>query len=242
MEFDLSIMLTSAGLISLLTLTLMEIVLGIDNLVFISIVTNKLPVEQQKKGQFIGLSLALLFRVVLLSLVSWIIKLDQSLITVFENEISAKDLILLSGGLFLLYKSTIEIHGKVTGEELHSAKTAGITTLGSAIVQIIILDLIFSVDSIITAVGLVEHLSIMVTAVVVSMIVMIVFVDNISKFINANPTVKMLALSFLLMIGLLLVAEAFDVHVPKGYVYFAMAFSLFVEMLNLRTRRKSNSV
>jgi len=240
MEF-LQPLLTSEGLVSLLTLSIMEIVLGIDNIIFISIITSRLPQMQQQKARILGLSLALLFRVALLFAVTWIMGLTKPIFTVFTEEISGRDLILISGGLFLLFKSTREIHHNTEGGEEQQKKVKA-QTFSSAIFQIILLDIVFSFDSILTAVGLVKHIVIMIAAVIISMVVMILSARTIGDFINRHPTVKMLALSFLLMIGLLLIVEAFDVHVPRGYVYFAMAFSLFVEFLNIRVRAKQNVV
>ena len=228
---------TSEGLISLATLTLMEVVLGIDNIVFISILTDKLPKDQQERARIIGLSLALITRILLLLTITWIIGLTRTLFTVFEQDFSGRDLILLAGGLFLLFKSTTEIHSKTIGEDLNKPRTTRGLGFSKAIFQILLLDIVFSFDSILTAVGLVKEVIIMIVAVVISMIVMILFSGVIARFVNTHPTIKMLALSFLLMIGLLLVVEAFEIHVPKGYVYFAMAFSLFVELLNMRMRR-----
>ncbi|TNE79339.1 MAG: TerC family protein [Bacteroidetes bacterium] len=229
---------SSAAWISLLTLTLMEIVLGIDNVIFISLVSNKLPAEQQDKARSIGISLALIIRVFLLMLISWIIGLTQPVFTLMANEISWRDIILMAGGLFLIGKSTMEIHERIEhGDE--EAKTNGKqSSFASVIGQIIVLDIIFSFDSIITAVGLANHVGIMIIAVIISMIIMYQFAKPISNFIQKHPTMKMLALSFLIMIGLTLFIEALDVHVPKGYVYFAMAFSLLVETLNIRLRSK----
>lgn len=221
--------------ISLLTLTAMEIVLGIDNLVFISIVSQRLPKEQQSKARTIGLALALLFRVILLMLISWIIGLTAPLFTVLNHAVSGRDLILLGGGLFLIAKSTTEIHHKIEGGSGSSKTAQGATFLG-IITQIVLLDIVFSFDSVITAVGLVQSIPIMVIAVIISMIVMLIFAGSISNFIARHPTVKMLALAFLLMIGTLLFAEGFHFEVPKGYVYFAMAFSIFVEVLNIKVR------
>ena len=222
--------------ISLLTLTLMEIVLGIDNIIFISIVASRLPQEQQAKARFVGLSLALVFRIILLMCIGWIVRLTNPLITLLGHDISGRDLILIAGGIFLLIKSTKEIHHKIeqANEEADGSK---VSTFMGVVSQIIMLDIVFSFDSVITAVGLVQEVPLMVVAVVVSLIVMLIFAPTISDFINKHPTLKMLALSFLLMIGTLLVAEGFHVHVPKGYVYFAMAFSVFVEFLNLKLRK-----
>lgn len=228
--------------ISLATLTFMEIVLGIDNIIFISIVTGRLSPSVQDKARVLGLTLAVVFRIALLFAIVWIANLVYPLFTVFDHPVSGRDLILIGGGLFLLTKSTLEIHAKLEGaEDEKSGKKKKIDTFASAIVQIILLDMVFSFDSIITAVGLVQHISIMVIAILLSLVVMIIFAKKVSDFIHQHPTIKMLALSFLLMIGLLLFVEGFHVEVPKGYVYFAMAFSLFVEFLNMRLRKKSES-
>ncbi|MFZ1323524.1 MAG: TerC family protein [Ignavibacteria bacterium] len=223
--------------ISLLTLTFLEIVLGIDNIIFISIITGRLPEETQGKARTTGLLLALIFRIGLLLTISWIAGLVYPLITLFNFEFSGRDLILIAGGLFLLVKSTLEIHNKIEGEE-EEFKSKVKENFWNIIVQIILIDLVFSLDSVITAVGLVNEISIMVIAIVISMIIMIIFAKSVSDFIHKHPTIKMLALSFLLMIGLLLLVEGFHVEVPKGYVYFAMAFSFIVEMLNIKMREK----
>ncbi len=223
--------------VSLLTLTFLEIVLGIDNIIFISILTGKLPVEEREKARVTGLVIALFFRVGLLLGISYIANLVQPLITVFGMSFSGRDLILLAGGLFLLVKSVLEIHDKLEGEEGEGDNKVT-PKFWNIIIQIIILDLVFSLDSVITAVGLVQHVSIMIIAIVISMVIMILFAGKVSEFIHRHPTIKMLALSFLLMIGLLLFVEAFHIEVPKGYVYFAMAFSFFVEMLNIKMRKK----
>jgi predicted tellurium resistance membrane protein TerC len=230
---------TPEAWIALGTLTALEIVLGIDNIVFISILAGKLPPEQRKKARQLGLSLALVTRIALLFSLTWIIKLTSPLFTVpvfGGEEISGRDLILIGGGLFLLAKSTHEIHQKLEGEEGHaSARIA--PSFASVIVQILLLDVVFSLDSVITAVGMVEELAIMVTAVVVAIGFMLIFAGAISGFVDRHPTVKMLALSFLILIGVTLIAEGLDHHIPKGYIYFSMAFSVFVECLNLRMRR-----
>lgn len=223
--------------VSLLTLTFLEIVLGIDNIIFISILTGKLPEEEREKARVTGLVIALFFRIGLLLGISYIANLVQPLITVFGLAFSGRDLILLAGGLFLLVKSVLEIHDKLEGDEEDSDRKVT-PKFWNIIVQIIILDLVFSLDSVITAVGLVQHVSIMIIAIVISMIIMIMFAGKVSEFIHRHPTIKMLALSFLLMIGLLLFVEAFHIEVPKGYVYFAMAFSFLVEMLNIKMRKK----
>ena len=234
--------------ISLLTLTLMEIVLGIDNIIFISIVAGKLPVEQQGKARTIGLMLALIFRVILLLFISYIVGMKDPLFTLdlpfgFDDfAVTGRDLILLGGGLFLIAKSTTEIHGKLEGEEEDHTVKKVVTSLGKVIFQIILIDIVFSFDSILTAVGLVDHVTIMIIAVVISMGVMLAFSKAISDFVNNRPTIKMLALAFLIMIGFMLVLEALHQHVPKGYIYFAMAFSLSVELLNQRLRKKTEPV
>ncbi len=234
---DFSPILSGEGFMSLLTLTLMEIVLGVDNIIFISILASRLRAEQQPKARLIGISLALVIRLLLLSVISYIVKWNQPLMSISGFDLSVRDLILFLGGVFLIYKSTTEIHDKLEGDT-HEVDNTKVYSMSSVIVQIILLDIVFSFDSILTAVGLVDHLIIMVVAVVVSMIVMLVFAGSISDFIEKHPTVKMLALSFLLLIGILLVTEAFHQHIPKGYIYFSIAFSLFVEVLNLKTRKK----
>jgi predicted tellurium resistance membrane protein TerC len=223
--------------IALLTLTALEIVLGIDNVVFISILAAKLPPEQQKRARRVGLSLAMFIRIALLFSLAWIIRLTEPLFTVVGQEISGRDLILILGGLFLLAKSTHEIHQKLEGEEGHISMRVA-AKFWSVIVQILLLDIVFSLDSVITAVGMVDEIAVMVTAVIIAVGFMLFFADAISNYVERHPTVKMLALSFLLLIGLALLAEGFDQHIPKGYIYFAMAFSLGVEMLNLRLRTK----
>jgi len=227
--------------IALLTLTALEIVLGIDNIIFISILAGKLPLDQQKKARTVGLGLAMLTRIALLFSISWIMRLTADLFEVFGKGISGRDLILIVGGLFLLGKSTHEIHDKLEGEEEQSGARAGASFMG-VIIQILLLDIVFSLDSVITAVGMVDHLSIMIIAVIVAVGVMILSAGLISDFVHRHPTIKMLALSFLLLIGVMLVAEGFDQHIPKGYIYFAMAFSVLVEMLNLKLRSKSKPV
>ncbi len=237
----LEVFTESGAWISLLTLTLMEIVLGIDNVVFISIVAGKLPGAQQKRARGLGIFLALFIRILLLMAISWIIGLTQPVFTVFDNAFSWRDLILIAGGLFLIGKSTMEIHQRIEhGEEHPDAESKKAISFRSVVLQIMLVDVVFSFDSIITAVGLANHVIIMVLAVVISMFIMFVFSGPVSDFIDRNPTMKMLALSFLIMIGLTLIVEAMDLHVPKGYVYFAMAFSLLVETLNIRLRRKDS--
>ncbi|MFQ5612047.1 MAG: TerC family protein [Anaerolineae bacterium] len=223
--------------IALVTLTSLEIVLGIDNIIFISILAGKLPEGQQDRARRTGLFLAMFLRIALLLALSWIIRLTAPLFVVLGQEISGRDIILLAGGLFLLAKSTFEIHEKLEGEEGHaSAKVRASYT--SVIIQILLLDVVFSLDSVITAVGMVEAVGVMVAAVVIAVLIMLWASGPISDFVNRRPTVKILALSFLLLIGFSLVAEGLDLHIPKGYIYFAMGFSVFVEMLNLRLRRK----
>jgi len=222
--------------IAFATLTVLELVLGIDNIVFISILAGKLPPEQQARARYIGLTLALGMRVILLFSLTWVIGLTAPLFNVLGQDISGRDLVLLIGGLFLIGKSTHEIHGSLEGEEGHkSAKVYA--SFASVLVQIALLDIVFSLDSVITAVGMVDNIWIMIAAVVVSIIAMMLFAGSIGAFVQKHPTVKMLALSFLLLIGVTLIAEGFDQHIPKGYIYFAMAFSVLVEVLNLRLRK-----
>lgn len=230
--------LSLSGLVSFLSLTLMEIVLGIDNIVFISILVARLPEEQQAKGRLIGISLALIVRVMLLFAISWLVKATDPVFTVFEMPFSIRDLILIGGGLFLLYKSTSEIHHKLEGEE-ESNKEVKAISFSSVITQIILLDIVFSFDSILTAIGLVDNIWVMITAVIISMGVMLLAAKSISNFIEKHPTVKMLALSFLLMIGFMLVLEGFEVHIPKFAIYFAIFFSLLVEFLNIKAKKKT---
>jgi predicted tellurium resistance membrane protein TerC len=218
------------------TLTVLEIVLGIDNVIFISILAGKLPPAQQARARRLGLGLAMLMRIALLFSLSWIIRLTAPLFEVLGEEISGRDLVLIVGGLFLLAKSTHEIHEKLEGEE-GRASTRVAASLRSVLIQIVLLDIVFSLDSVITAVGMVDELAVMVVAVIVSVGFMMGFAGPISDFVDRHPTVKMLALSFLLLIGVALIAEGLDQHIPKGYIYFAMAFSVGVELLNLRVRR-----
>lgn len=230
--------------ISLLTLTFLEIVLGIDNIVFISILAAKLPEAQQKKARQLGLAAALITRLMLLASLSWIVKLTKPWFTIMSHEISGRDLVLILGGLFLLYKSTVEIHEKVTlvedmaGHPLGTPKpTKKAISFSSVIVQIMFLDIIFSLDSVITAVGMVDNLYVMMAAVIIAVIIMLVAVNPISDLVNKYPTIKILALSFLLLVGMALVGEGFGLHIPKGYIYFAMFFSMSVEVLNIRMSR-----
>ncbi|WP_133795629.1 TerC family protein [Prosthecobacter fusiformis] len=226
--------------IALATLTIMEIVLGIDNIVFISILVDKLPVAERPRARFLGLGFAMVTRIILLLCITWVMQLNSALFTVFGHDISGKDLILILGGLFLLWKSTKEIHHKIEGDA-EEAHTGGVkrAALGAILVQIAILDIVFSLDSVITAVGMVDHIMVMVIAVMVAVGFMMVFAGTVSDFISRHPTVKVLALSFLLLIGTTLIAEGFQVHFQKGYVYFAMAFSILVEFLNIRMKSKA---
>jgi predicted tellurium resistance membrane protein TerC len=226
------------ALIGLVTLTFMEIVLGIDNIIFISILAGKLPADQQARARQTGLALALVIRILLLLTVSWIARLTEPWFTIMGLGISGRDLILLGGGLFLLAKATHEIHVRLEGETGHeSAKVA--PSFSAVIVQILLLDVVFSLDSVITAVGMVDNIMVMIIAVIVAITIMLLSATRISDFVNKHPTVKMLALSFLLLIGFMLMLEGLHQHVPKGYIYFAIGFSVFVEMLNLRMRGKT---
>ena len=226
--------------IAFLTLFALELVLGIDNIVFISILAGKLPAEQQAKARFVGLMLAMGMRVGLLFSISWVMKLTDPLFSIFTHGISGRDLILILGGLFLIGKATHEIHLKLEGAEEEAGTAARkFPSFSSVILQIIFLDLVFSLDSVITAVGMVDQISIMIAAVVASVVLMMFFANSISNFVKNRPTIKMLALGFLLMIGMVLVAEGWDQHIQKGYIYFAMGFSLFIEMLNLKLGKKA---
>lgn len=248
----MEIFFTADALIALLTLTLLEIVLGIDNIVFISILSGKLPVEQQDKARKIGLFLAMFTRILLLFSLSWVMSLVDPIFSlanlvgvtdpdwVSKLAISGRDLILVIGGLFLIYKSTTEIHNKIEGVE-ENQKDVKVHSFTNVIFQILILDVVFSLDSVITAVGMVKHIEIMIAAVIISVIVMMISAKSISDFVNKHPTVKMLALSFLLLIGVSLIAEGFDQHISKGYIYFAMGFSMLVEFLNLRMRKNDRN-
>ena len=235
-------LLTSENLLALLTLTALEIVLGIDNIIFLSILTAKLPPEQRGRGRRIGLAGAMLMRIGLLLALSWVMQLTSPLTTVLGHTISGRDLILLIGGLFLIGKSTWEIHDKLEGHEHAAGGARPHVSFASIIVQIMLLDIVFSLDSVITAVGMAKHVEIMIAAVVVSVVVMMIFAGAVANFVERHPTIKMLALSFLILIGVMLVAEGFGQHVDKGYIYFAMAFSLLVEMLNIRLRKKAKPV
>ncbi|MDH3254753.1 MAG: TerC family protein [Acidobacteriota bacterium] len=223
--------------IALITLTSLEIVLGIDNIIFISILTGKLPAHQRPKGRTIGLALAMIMRILLLLSIAWIIRLTQPLFSVFGHDISGRDLILIAGGLFLLAKSTHEIHNKLEGESGSKSERIA-TSFHAVLIQIMLLDIVFSLDSVITAVGMVNEIAIMVLAVVIAVAFMMFFAKSIGDFVEGHPTIKILALSFLLLIGTALIADGLGLHIPKGYIYFAMGFSVFVEMLNLRMRRR----
>ena len=254
----MDIFLLSETWVALVTLTFLEIVLGIDNIIFISIITDKLPISQQATGRSIGLSLALIFRVGLLLGITWIIGFSEPIFTLFDPGIggynpevhfldpfiSGRDLILLAGGLFLLGKSVSEIHHKLEGINADKESKAGKAsmTMANALVQIVALDMVFSFDSILTAIGLTEHIIIMIAAVVLSMIVMMLCSGVISRFINKHPTLQILALAFLILIGFMLILDAMGQHVPKGYIYFAVAFSLIVEMVNMRMRKSKTAV
>ena len=234
---DFNELFTVASLISLLTLSVLEIVLGIDNIIFISIIAGKLPKAKQGKARAIGLMMALVMRVILLFSISWIVGLKEALFNIGDFAVTGRDLILFSGGVFLLYKTTIELHNKIQGygEDAMSVKKVSFNAI---VMQIVLIDIVFSFDSILTAVGLVSNLLIMILAVIIAMIIMIIFSGKVANFINDNPTIKVLALSFLLMIGVVLILESFHEHVDKKFIYISIAFSLFVEMLNIRMRRK----
>lgn len=228
--------------VALLTLTALEIVLGIDNVIFISILADKLPPDQRKRARLLGLSLAMLMRIALLLTINWIANLTNTLFTIGSHGFSGRDLILLGGGLFLIYKATTEIHEKLEGEE-HAAQTGTPkhASFASVIVQILLLDIVFSLDSVITAVGMAEDIEVMIAAVVIAVLVMLVASGPLAAFVSKHPTVKMLALSFLLLIGTTLVAEGWGFHISKGYIYAAMAFAVFVEILNLKMRTKAEA-
>ena len=233
---------TSAeGWIALATLTVLEIVLGIDNIIFISILAGKLPQADRARARKVGLSLAMIIRILLLLSITWVMGLTAPLFAVLGQEISGRDIILIVGGLFLLGKSTLEIHEKLEGVEGHGSARV-VASFAAVIVQILLLDIVFSLDSVITAVGMADDVAVMILAVIIAVGVMLVSAGTISDFVERHPTVKILALSFLLLIGVSLMAEGFDQHIPKGYIYFAMAFSVFVEMINLRVRSKAEPV
>lgn len=227
---------------ALLTLTALEIVLGVDNIIFISILSDRLPVEQRARARTTGLLLAMFMRIALLFSIGWIIGLTAPLFEIAGHPFSGRDLILIAGGLFLLYKSTTEIHAKLEGEEHIQQAGAGTATFRSVIIQILLLDIVFSLDSVITAVGMTSNITVAVVAVVISVGIMLFAAGPLANFVSRHPTVKILALAFLLLIGMTLVADGFGQHIPKGYIYFAMAFSVFVEILNLRLRKKSEPV
>ena len=232
---------SAEGWIALATLTILEVVLGIDNIVFISILAGKLRVEDRARARKIGLSLAMFIRIALLWSITWVMRLTTPWFVTFGTEISGRDMILLVGGLFLIAKSTHEIHEKLEGEEGHGSAKAAASFVG-IIIQILLLDIVFSLDSVITAVGMAEDLAVMVLAVIIAVGVMLLSAGAISDFVDRHPTVKMLALSFLLLIGVSLIGEGLDQHIPKGYIYFAMGFSIFVEMVNLRVRARAKPV
>src|SRR6187549_3203664 len=228
-------------LIALLTLTVLEIVLGVDNVIFISILSGKLPKADQKRARRVGLMAAMVMRIALLFSLTWMARLTQPLFTILEQSFSGRDLILVGGGLFLLAKATWEIHDKLEGEEGHaSGKPAA--SFASVITQVMLLDIVFSLDSVITAIGMADNLTVMVAAVILAVLVMLLAAESISEFVEAHPTVKILALSFLMLIGLSLVADGFGQHISKGYIYFAMGFSVFVEAVNIRVRKKATPV
>jgi predicted tellurium resistance membrane protein TerC len=233
--------LTADGLIALATLTFLEVVLGVDNVIFISILSGKLPANQQDRARQVGLIGAMGMRILLLLSITWIMRLTQPFFSAFGHDVSGRDLILIAGGLFLLWKATMEIHDKLEGEEGHESGTAA-PTFSAVIVQIMLLDIIFSLDSVITAVGMADDISIMVAAVVIAVGIMMFAARPISTFVGKHPTVKVLALSFLLMIGVALISDGLGFHIPKGYIYFAMGFSVFVEMINLRVRAAATPV
>ncbi|MDH5294233.1 MAG: TerC family protein [Acidimicrobiia bacterium] len=222
--------------ISFITLSVLEIVLGIDNIIFITILTGRLPEAERRRGQVIGLGMAMAMRVLLLLSISWLLSLTEPLFEIADRELSGSDLILLLGGLFLLGKATWEIHGALEGAE-HGHKNVAVATLGAVVTQIALIDLVFSLDSVITAVGLADEVGVMIAAVIVAVLVMMWLAAPISEFVERHPTLKILALSFLILIGVSLIVEAFHVEIPKGYIYFAMAFSVLVEMLNIRMRK-----
>lgn len=229
-------------IISLLTLIALEVILGIDNVIFISILANKLPEHQQKKARFYGLILAMVLRLALLAIVTLIMKLNNDLFTLFNQGISAKDLILILGGLFLLYKSSAEIYHKMEGEQGNKTKNIKAVAFAQVILQILIMDLVFSIDSIITAIGMVKEVWIMYVAIIVTVLIMLVAAEPISNFVNKHPAFKMLALSFLLLIGFALVSEGFGIEIPKGYIYFSMAFSMLVSVFQMRMHRNNKPV
>lgn len=223
------------------TLTVLEIVLGIDNIIFLAILVGRLPPAQRQKARIIGMSLAMLTRILLLLSLTWLMRLSEPWFVILQQAISGRDLVLLLGGLFLLFKSTMEIHNALEGAEHGGTGAAAVSFIG-IVVQIAVIDIVFSLDSVITAVGLAEHIEVMIAAIVIAVVVMMFAAKPISDFIDTHPTLKMLALSFLILIGMALVGEGLDLHIPKGYIYFAMAFSIMVEMLNLRLRKRQTPV
>lgn len=229
-------------IISLTTLIALEVILGIDNVIFISILANRLPENQQKRARLYGLILAMVLRLALLASVVWIMKLNADLFTIFNQGISIKDLILIVGGLFLLYKSTTEIHHKMEGEKGDQTKNIKAVTFAQVILQILIMDIVFSIDSIITAIGMVKEIWIMYVAIIVTVLIMLVAAESISNFVNKHPSFKILALSFLLLIGFALVSEGFGIEIPKGYIYFSMAFSMMVSVFQMRAHKNNNPV
>ena len=233
--------LTSEGLLALVTLTFLEIVLGVDNVIFISILSGKLPAADQPRARRVGLLGAMLMRIALLFSIAWVVRLTAPLVSIAGWDISGRDFILIGGGLFLLAKATLEIHERLEGEEHHQEGRAAVS-FGAVIAQIMALDIVFSLDSVITAVGMADEVSIMVAAVVLAVAIMMFSAEPISAFVNRHPTVKVLALSFLLLIGVSLVGDGLGMHIPKGYIYFAMGFSVFVEMINLRVRKPAAPV
>ncbi len=241
MDALISLLSDPQAWIAFFTLTALELVLGIDNIIFISILVDKLPPEKRETARRIGLFLAMFMRVGLLLVLSWIVGLTEPLFTVIGAEISGRDLILIAGGVFLVWKSTMEVHQLTEGEEGH-ASSAVKASFGAIILQIIVIDMVFSLDSIITAVGMVDEVSVMIAAVIASVGLMMLFARGIGNFVSTHPSIKMLALSFLLVVGVMLIAEGFEHKVPKGYIYFAMAFSVAVEMLNIRMRKKKSKL
>lgn len=228
--------------IALITLTLLEIVLGIDNIIFISILTSKLPPHQQPRARTLGLGFAMLTRILLLYSLVWLTRLTAPLFTVFSMEISIRDLVLIIGGAFLLAKSTMELHSSLEGPEEHKDPKAAAQAFTVVIVQIAIIDIVFSLDSVITAVGMARDLEVMALAIIIAVFFMMAFSGTVSRFVDTHPTLKVLALSFLLIVGMALIADGLDFHIPKGYIYFAMAFSMFVETLNIRMRKRAEPV
>ena len=237
----MALLLDPQAWLAFLTLTVLEIVLGIDNIIFLAILVGRLPPAQRDKARIIGMSLAMLTRIMLLLSLTWLMRLSEPWFVILQQAISGRDLVLLLGGLFLLFKSTMEIHNALEGVA-HSGAGAGAVSFIGIVAQIAVIDIVFSLDSVITAVGLVEHIEVMIAAIVIAVGVMMFAAKPISAFIDTHPTLKMLALSFLILIGMALVGESFDLHIPKGYIYFAMAFSIMVEMLNLRLRKRQAPV